>query len=1271
MDSSLHPTAQSEHKKGTRPRFTIRPANSPAYNLSLTRGRSSLGRPAPPQEARDTGQTRGIMERVCREKEQGPNKDDNTTTGNPPGARDCRSFAALREEKKASDPNMSHWSNQNSTGGEAMVMVCSDGGGGSFNPAPVVMRGRTEWRSRQNLPGRSKSLDWREGAPGPERDTGVDLQGLSTNQEMVAHKRADSLERREKCKGSESSVMSKVKAFNSAGTTNKSPGYQLSAGHTETGLRYMGPALERSAKGLSLPSRLQSQCGLSSASGLRETASSCGSKAGRNIWERIEKLYGHTGPGQTEDSGRARHHVTPFGTVQDLSVGEGQTMADTHHRKSANQSSSSQPPAGQWRRVSYRGELGGTFPRHFSKVEKNSLIPQQNNKTDACASSDRPENSLAHPASSVSSASPVPALTRDRAAAGGQRCGGALELGARSLDGSRGKHTTVAEIGSARMVGAIGGVHTQPHTVSEEGSQESFKDLARPKETGMSGSKDRDRENDVEGIKRVNGIRRRTRERNEDSGAKVEGDKGLEKGRLTNDWLKGVQTKGENGIKSSGLIKDVLESGTQKISSNTREQKTISEKMVIPSVDSVRNKINRFEALTQKVQGSTMCKFTMSRRAFSVPDQLSGIGEGVKKSRSERAIGGTKGSCLGLKEGGSAGDRTGEEVKESNVVKRNGSEKTMLGTRRNINGGEEVDKLNSRSALVGEVGVRNGNDKRRDPGLAVNEAKNEVDSGNDHADDFGKYCRLKDELEIPLNGGSKQQRLRSFYIDETDFCKAPSPEKPSKRDITSGDSPSSPPCNAGENSDGLLCAPGVQNTLASRLPSPVSDDDKTPTNTPDSSPFLSRHPLMENDAAVADGPRESSPVFSDTAPPPGRDPPHLLLGPLSTSSLMDITAPDGITPCPEGEKQDKDLNTWVTSLKIEGSMDDDGDGDDDDEGTEKDEDSNYDSDSAESSVTITSHMSQTDHRSFCVSLAELCNFGGLDYESENNGDEWSSGRRSASLSSDMSVLSCVSILPSEELDRLLEDVRGLGDNTLQNYDDVQVVVLHKDVGIGLGFSVAGGVDQNKPVTVRTRFSFATEQVRKPDGLCPYSPLFSLLLLQVHRVFPSGVAAQEGSIREGDHVLSINGTAMCSSAHWEALRTLRKAKTLAMAVVVLRRVGVCSLSKGRTESDDQGTTQSLSTNTGHHVCVRLEKQSRDLGFSLEGGVGSSLGDRPLSIQKIFQGGPVGSVCPGDELLEIQGVSMMGMRRLEAWTLIRRLPPGPVDVVLHRPLKPPQT
>lgn len=46
--------------------------------------------------------------------------------------------------------------------------------------------------------------------------------------------------------------------------------------------------------------------------------------------------------------------------------------------------------------------------------------------------------------------------------------------------------------------------------------------------------------------------------------------------------------------------------------------------------------------------------------------------------------------------------------------------------------------------------------------------------------------------------------------------------------------------------------------------------------------------------------------------------------------------------------------------------------------------------------------------------------------------------------------------------------------------------------------------------------------------------------------------------------------------------------------------------------------SICVMSGQQVCVRLEKNDRDLGFSLEGGVGSRLENRPLTVQKIFQG-----------------------------------------------------
>ncbi|MBN3307755.1 IL16 protein, partial [Amia calva] len=86
--------------------------------------------------------------------------------------------------------------------------------------------------------------------------------------------------------------------------------------------------------------------------------------------------------------------------------------------------------------------------------------------------------------------------------------------------------------------------------------------------------------------------------------------------------------------------------------------------------------------------------------------------------------------------------------------------------------------------------------------------------------------------------------------------------------------------------------------------------------------------------------------------------------------------------------------------------------------------------------------------------------------------------------------------------------------------------------------------------------------------------------------------------------------------------------------------------------------------GRTLRVLLNKSSSDLGFSLEGGRGSSQGDRALTVKKVFLGGPVEQVFPGDEILEVKGHSLRGLRRLEAWNWIKRLPSGPVEVLLHR-------
>ncbi|KAL1259389.1 hypothetical protein QQF64_009966 [Cirrhinus molitorella] len=385
------------------------------------------------------------------------------------------------------------------------------------------------------------------------------------------------------------------------------------------------------------------------------------------------------------------------------------------------------------------------------------------------------------------------------------------------------------------------------------------------------------------------------------------------------------------------------------------------------------------------------------------------------------------------------------------------------------------------------------------------------------------------------------------------------------------------------------------------------DDGNTPTNSPD------RAPLTVNIQ------NQSSP---GTVPLNGTHPKVLPNHFQSSNFMSTIYSSLNHSNNNNYEITRKDLTTTTTSMARWSSDEEE---DDEEEETDTDEDS----DSGESSVTITSNMSQSDRRSFSLSLMELCNYGGVDYKTS---DEWLSededelpSRRTASLSSDISAFSSVTLLSTDELDRLLDDVRGLGEDTLQKYEDVQVVVLHKEVGSGLGFTLAGGVDQNKPVTV-------------------------------HRVIPGGVAAQEGSIFEGAQVLSINGTALQNSAHWEALRILRKARGQGMAVVVLQS------GNGRKEATERPGI------TGSRVRVILNKSSSDLGFSLEGGVGSSSGDKPLTVQKIFRGGPDNEVFPGDELLEVQGQSLVGMMRLEAWNLLKKLPPGPVEVLLHRPQQP---
>ncbi|XP_072139275.1 pro-interleukin-16-like [Mobula birostris] len=291
--------------------------------------------------------------------------------------------------------------------------------------------------------------------------------------------------------------------------------------------------------------------------------------------------------------------------------------------------------------------------------------------------------------------------------------------------------------------------------------------------------------------------------------------------------------------------------------------------------------------------------------------------------------------------------------------------------------------------------------------------------------------------------------------------------------------------------------------------------------------------------------------------------------------------------------------------------------------------------SDESVLTIQSDVSQLD-RSYSISLAELRECG-LESHDDARRDERLD--HSASLASNMSSMSVVSLIPAEELDRLLDEVNCLEEEALQCPEEVRVVVLHKEEGAGLGFSMAGGADhENKTVTA-------------------------------HKVFPYGLAAQEGTIEQGDEILSINGYSLKGVTHSEALSRLHKARPSKQAIVVVRKVTRAektAVHRGASTSNEHHGDQ-VSENLGECIAVELEKNNAGLGFSLDGGKDSSQGDRPVTIKKVFSGGIAersGLIQQGDELLRVNGEDCRDRTCYEAWNLIKSQPAGPVRLVIRK-------
>ncbi|KAF7380544.1 hypothetical protein HZH68_016409 [Vespula germanica] len=240
-----------------------------------------------------------------------------------------------------------------------------------------------------------------------------------------------------------------------------------------------------------------------------------------------------------------------------------------------------------------------------------------------------------------------------------------------------------------------------------------------------------------------------------------------------------------------------------------------------------------------------------------------------------------------------------------------------------------------------------------------------------------------------------------------------------------------------------------------------------------------------------------------------------------------------------------------------------------------------------------------------------------------------------------SLASSTSLISQQELAQLVEEA-SLEEARCAH--DVIVVLLHKENPTGsVGITLAGGADcEVKEITV-------------------------------HRVLAHSIADKDGRVQRGDRILSINGRSTRGLTHRESLTVLKQPRSEVVLVVSRARIEEGCKLRSRTASVET-IVEGFEINTvedtawGPPSMVAVYKDGAGLGFSLEGGRDSPLGDRPLVIKKIFTGGAAektGALKAGDQLLEVNGSDVTRMSRIEAWSLMKKLHDGEVNLLVRHP------